>query len=222
MKELQLLLESKLMIRRLKSDVISQLPPKVRCVWHPTRINCLLLNKYPNFRLFVLLRQMVILNPEVINSKSSEMKQCAKKLEEANLTGMERRGALLSYYCATGKSKLKAVQWVTFWCSQTVPNSLHNSWIFVCVCVCVCMWEKGMMWKKCLWWEILDLLVKVKLFLTNLVMCVQGCLLTEFTVFMYIHMFISLFYTSCHILYVCVCGGGICCIHIDTSTCHTL
>jgi len=73
-------------------------------------MNCLLLNKYPNFRLFVLLRQMVILNPEVINSKSAEMKQCAKKLEEANLTGMERRGALLSYYCATGKSKLKAVQ----------------------------------------------------------------------------------------------------------------
>jgi len=84
MKELQLILESKLMIRRLKSNVISQLPPKVR--------------------------QMVILNPEVINSKSAEMKQCAKKLEEANLTGMERRGALLSYYCATGKSKLKAVQ----------------------------------------------------------------------------------------------------------------
>uniref|UniRef100_A0A2Z5TRI1 Putative SWI/SNF-related matrix-associated actin-dependent regulator of chromatin subfamily A-like protein 1 n=1 Tax=Reticulitermes speratus TaxID=60591 RepID=A0A2Z5TRI1_9NEOP len=84
MKELQLLLESKLMIRRLKSDVISQLPPKVR--------------------------QMVILNPEEINSKSAEMKRCAKKLEEENLTGMERRGALLSYYCVTGKSKLKAVQ----------------------------------------------------------------------------------------------------------------
>jgi len=32
MKELQLILEKKLMIRRLKSDVISQLPPKVRYV----------------------------------------------------------------------------------------------------------------------------------------------------------------------------------------------
>jgi hypothetical protein len=64
------------------------------------------------FRLFVLLRQMVILNPEAINSKNAEMKQCARKLEEENLTGMERRGALLSYYCATGKSKLKAVQLV--------------------------------------------------------------------------------------------------------------
>jgi hypothetical protein len=53
---------------------------------------------------------MVILNPEEINSKSAEMKRCAKKLEEENLTGMERRGALLSYYCVTGKSKLKAVQ----------------------------------------------------------------------------------------------------------------
>jgi hypothetical protein len=53
---------------------------------------------------------MVILNPEVINSKSAEMERCARKLEEDNLTGMERRGALLSYYHVTGKSKLKAIQ----------------------------------------------------------------------------------------------------------------
>ncbi|XP_021921060.1 SWI/SNF-related matrix-associated actin-dependent regulator of chromatin subfamily A-like protein 1 isoform X2 [Zootermopsis nevadensis] len=84
MKELKLILENHLMIRRLKSDVISQLPPKVR--------------------------QMVILNPEVIDVKSKEMKQCVKTLDQQHLTGIERRGALLSYYCATGKAKLKAIQ----------------------------------------------------------------------------------------------------------------
>lgn len=84
MKELHLILESQLMIRRLKSDVISQLPSKVR--------------------------QMVILNPEVINSKSKDMKHCVEKLDQQNLTGTERRGALLKYYCATGKAKLKAIQ----------------------------------------------------------------------------------------------------------------
>jgi hypothetical protein len=30
------------------------------------------------------------------------------------LTRMERRGALVMYYCATGKAKLKAIQWVMF------------------------------------------------------------------------------------------------------------
>jgi hypothetical protein len=53
---------------------------------------------------------MVILNPEVINVKSEEMKQCVKTLEQEHLTGLEKRGALLTYYCATGKAKLKAVQ----------------------------------------------------------------------------------------------------------------
>ncbi|PNF23884.1 hypothetical protein B7P43_G13718, partial [Cryptotermes secundus] len=84
MKELQLLLERHLMIRRLKSDVISQLPSKVR--------------------------QMVILNPEVINSKSKDMKRCVEKLDQEYLTGTEKRGALLKYYCATGKAKLKAIR----------------------------------------------------------------------------------------------------------------
>jgi len=72
----------------------------------------LFLNEYPKYRpvLFILLRQMVILNPEVINTKSEEMKQCINKLDKQHLTGMEKRGALLTYYCATGKAKLKAIQ----------------------------------------------------------------------------------------------------------------
>jgi hypothetical protein len=53
---------------------------------------------------------MVILNPEVINSKSKEMKHCVDTLDQQHLTAMERRGALLKYYCATGKAKLKAIQ----------------------------------------------------------------------------------------------------------------
>lgn len=111
MKELQLLLERHLMIRRLKSDVISQLPSKVRCVWASAYMNCpFFLCKYPKYRLFIFLRQMVILNPEVINSKSKDMKRCVEKLNQQNLTGTEKRGPLLKYYCATGKAKLKAIQ----------------------------------------------------------------------------------------------------------------
>jgi environmental stress-induced protein Ves len=53
---------------------------------------------------------MVVLNPEVINSRSKEMKHCVEKLDQEHLTRMERRGALVMYYCATGKAKLKAIQ----------------------------------------------------------------------------------------------------------------
>ncbi|KAJ9577836.1 hypothetical protein L9F63_025302 [Diploptera punctata] len=84
MEELQLLLESQIMIRRLKSDVISQLPPKVR--------------------------QVIILNPELVRDKTKEMKQCLENLEQEHMSAMEKRGALLSYYNATGKAKLKAIQ----------------------------------------------------------------------------------------------------------------
>ncbi|XP_069705432.1 SWI/SNF-related matrix-associated actin-dependent regulator of chromatin subfamily A-like protein 1 isoform X2 [Periplaneta americana] len=99
MEELQLLLEDSLMIRRLKSDVISQLPPKVR--------------------------QMVILNPELVVSKSKEMKDCLKNLDRAHLTHMERRGALLTYYCATGSAKLKAIQ-------DYISDMLDSDKKFIC------------------------------------------------------------------------------------------
>ena len=53
---------------------------------------------------------MVILNPELVYDKTKEMKQCVQNLEQEHMTALEKRGALLTYYCATGKAKLKAVQ----------------------------------------------------------------------------------------------------------------
>ena len=38
------------------------------------------------------------------------MKECVKNLQQEHMTAMEKWGALLTYYCATGKAKLKAVQ----------------------------------------------------------------------------------------------------------------
>nr|CAD7398451.1 unnamed protein product [Timema cristinae] len=83
MVELHLLLEKRFMIRRLKSNVISELPPKIR--------------------------ELVILNRDMIKGTNSEMKGCEKALNVQGLRGLERRGALLSYYCATGKAKLPAI-----------------------------------------------------------------------------------------------------------------
>ncbi|XP_069671245.1 SWI/SNF-related matrix-associated actin-dependent regulator of chromatin subfamily A-like protein 1 isoform X10 [Periplaneta americana] len=84
LEELKLLLEDSVMIRRLKSDVIPELPPKVR--------------------------QMVILNPGLVVSESREMKKCVKNLDRAHSTDMKKRGALLAYYYTTGSAKLKAIQ----------------------------------------------------------------------------------------------------------------
>ncbi|XP_049949424.1 SWI/SNF-related matrix-associated actin-dependent regulator of chromatin subfamily A-like protein 1 isoform X1 [Schistocerca serialis cubense] len=84
MEELQLLLEHRFMIRRLKSDVITQLPSKMR--------------------------QVVVLNPSSINMKSDEVESWLKRLHSKQLSGMQRRGALLSFFAATGNVKLKAVK----------------------------------------------------------------------------------------------------------------
>lgn len=83
MDELQLLLENRFMIRRLKSEVITQLPSKVRHV--------------------------VILNPSGIRSNSAEMQSWMKTLDSKTLKGMERRGALLQFFAATGRTKLNAI-----------------------------------------------------------------------------------------------------------------
>lgn len=84
MEELQLLLEHRFMIRRLKSDVITQLPAKMR--------------------------QVVVLNPSSINMKSEEVENWLQRLHSKQLSGMQRRGALLSFFAATGNVKLKAVK----------------------------------------------------------------------------------------------------------------
>uniref|UniRef100_A0A1B6C6H6 SWI/SNF-related matrix-associated actin-dependent regulator of chromatin subfamily A-like protein 1 n=1 Tax=Clastoptera arizonana TaxID=38151 RepID=A0A1B6C6H6_9HEMI len=83
MEELKLILNKKFMIRRLKSEVITQLPNKVR--------------------------QIIILNNEGMNTSNKSMKLYSEKLKMKSVTGMERRGTLLSYFAETGKVKGKAV-----------------------------------------------------------------------------------------------------------------
>lgn len=84
MGELKLLLEETIMIRRLKSDVLDQLPAKRR--------------------------EMVLLDPTAVDSKSRVMKALASKAGDASLQGLQKRGALLEYYCQTGYSKIEAIK----------------------------------------------------------------------------------------------------------------
>lgn len=80
MQELQLLLEEKLMIRRLKKDVLSQLPSKRR--------------------------QMVQLDPSLIKTKTLE--RAAKEVSQAKQK--EQHGALLHYFYETCACKIPAVR----------------------------------------------------------------------------------------------------------------
>ncbi|CAG0906308.1 unnamed protein product [Cyprideis torosa] len=83
-KELQLILEERCMIRRMKSQVLSQLPEKRR--------------------------QKVTLDPQKLPSSSSkEMKACAKLMKHVNLNTVESHGQLMWYFQQTGKAKVKAV-----------------------------------------------------------------------------------------------------------------
>jgi len=81
--ELQHVLEEHVMIRRLKSDVMTQLPPKRR--------------------------EMVILDPTKISTNTKSMKCAAKHINEISLRGMEKHGALLQYFHETGAAKLNAI-----------------------------------------------------------------------------------------------------------------
>ncbi|KAK3588463.1 hypothetical protein CHS0354_004677 [Potamilus streckersoni] len=83
MEELQLLLEEKVMIRRMKKDVLTQLPDKCR--------------------------QMVLLDPSSLKI-DKELKNAGKIMKSKYLKGMEQRGALLSYFHETSKAKLSAVR----------------------------------------------------------------------------------------------------------------
>ncbi|KAL1109987.1 hypothetical protein AAG570_014066 [Ranatra chinensis] len=80
--ELRILLEEKIMIRRLKTDVLDQLPSKIR--------------------------QVVILSDDNIDNTKT-MSVYAKKLNQDSIKGTEKRSTLLSYFAETGKSKIKAI-----------------------------------------------------------------------------------------------------------------
>ncbi|GFT34152.1 hypothetical protein NPIL_549081 [Nephila pilipes] len=83
MEELQIVLEETVMIRRLKSDVIKQLPDKFR--------------------------QMIVLDHSRVSTKSKVLIAMSQKFKQATLSGLEKRGVLLEYFHETGEVKLKAV-----------------------------------------------------------------------------------------------------------------
>ena len=83
MTELQILLERHIMIRRLKRDVITQLPSKRR--------------------------QLVLLDPSQVRCRTKKMSAMESRMGQRSLKGMERRGALLEYFRETATAKLPAV-----------------------------------------------------------------------------------------------------------------
>jgi len=83
MDELALILKERCMIRRLKSDVLQQLPSKQRC--------------------------LVVLDPAGVDTSNKIMKEKKKENEKNNLKGMDRRAFILGWYQDTATAKLKAV-----------------------------------------------------------------------------------------------------------------
>lgn len=71
------------MIRRLKTDVLLQLPSKQR--------------------------KMIILDPALVKSKTKEMEAQARRMGQKSLTSAERRGLLLEWFNMTGQYKVKGV-----------------------------------------------------------------------------------------------------------------
>ncbi|XP_053374733.1 SWI/SNF-related matrix-associated actin-dependent regulator of chromatin subfamily A-like protein 1 isoform X2 [Mercenaria mercenaria] len=83
MEELQILLEEKIMIRRLKKDVLTELPDKIR--------------------------QMILLDPSSIKI-SKDLKSASEVMASGNLKKMEERGALLEFFHKSGSAKMKAIK----------------------------------------------------------------------------------------------------------------
>ncbi|CAG5127940.1 unnamed protein product [Candidula unifasciata] len=83
MVELQALLEEKIMIRREKKDVLSQLPSKYR--------------------------QVIMLDPSSVH-KHKDLKAASKIMSNVKLKGLNKRGALLEYFHETCRAKLSAVR----------------------------------------------------------------------------------------------------------------
>ncbi|KAH0952756.1 hypothetical protein HN011_010895 [Eciton burchellii] len=82
MQELQLLLKSTCVLRRLKNDVLNQLPSKTR--------------------------QVIILDPDLIKASNKQLKGLATQFQK-KLTGLERHNALLQYYNESSFARMKAI-----------------------------------------------------------------------------------------------------------------
>ncbi|XP_032683947.1 SWI/SNF-related matrix-associated actin-dependent regulator of chromatin subfamily A-like protein 1 [Odontomachus brunneus] len=82
MQELQLLLKMTCMIRRLKADVLNQLPSKIR--------------------------QVIILDPVLIKAGTKQMKEKLEQMQK-KAAGLDRHHALLQYYNESSDARLKAV-----------------------------------------------------------------------------------------------------------------
>ncbi|KYN17633.1 SWI/SNF-related matrix-associated actin-dependent regulator of chromatin subfamily A-like protein 1, partial [Trachymyrmex cornetzi] len=80
--ELQVLLKSNCMIRRLKADVLNQMPSKNR--------------------------EVIILDPDLIKT-GKKMWEMSQRLQ-TNITALERHNALIQYYSQTSYAKVKAVR----------------------------------------------------------------------------------------------------------------
>ncbi len=83
MEELRLMLSERFMIRRLKSDVLAQLPDKSR--------------------------QMVILDPSLVKSKSKELQSSANAYFSSTTNNGNAHGCLLQWFHTTANAKSKAV-----------------------------------------------------------------------------------------------------------------
>lgn len=99
MDELRLLMLKRFMIRRMKSQVLTQLPSKQR--------------------------QMVILDPSLVKSKSKEMQSQARLMTQKNLSKSEKRGILLEWFHSTANAKSQAVQ-------DYVKDLVENGRKFIC------------------------------------------------------------------------------------------